>query len=159
MWILRFAVLAIVLHASAARADEWVTPSPITVVSPDRRVQAVIAPAVDGKSGARVTIGKDSFTLGSRWMPVDALVFDDGSLLTLDDWHALGYGKVATVYERGGAVRWSKTLVELLGQPFVDPEAIRIDEQLLAYFEKMGSAFATYVTSTRAELTRLRAKR
>jgi tetratricopeptide (TPR) repeat protein len=53
-------------------------------------------------------------------MPVDVVLFDDGSLLAFDHWHQLGYGKVATFYEADGKVRWTKTLAELLGQAFVD---------------------------------------
>jgi hypothetical protein len=40
-----------------------------------------------------------------------------------------------------------------------DAEAIRVNKQLLAYFQKMGSAFGTYAKSTRHELVRLRAKK
>ena len=38
-------------------------------------------------------------------------------------------------------------------------EAIRIHEQLLAHFQKLGSAFDTYAQSTRDELARLRANK
>jgi len=126
MWtILRLAVLGLTVLASTARADDWVSPTTRTLVSPDGRIEAVITPAPNGTSRARATVGEKgrpgkSFTLATPWMPVDVVLFDDGSLLALDDWGALGYGKVATVYERGGAVRWSKTLVDMLGQPFVD---------------------------------------
>lgn len=121
----RIAVLGIALLVSSARADQWVTPTEHTVVSPNRKLQAVITPAKDGKSGATATIGeKDkagkSFMLATRWMPVDVVLFDDGSLLALDHWHQLGYGKVATMYERDGTIRWTKTLVELIGQALVD---------------------------------------
>lgn len=122
MWTtLRIAVVGITVLATTARADEWVTPTARTLVSPNQRVQAVIAPSANGKTAARATIGAGpSFSLLSPWMPVDAVLFDDGSLLTLDDWHALGYGTVARVYEHDGAIRWSKTLADLLGQAFVD---------------------------------------
>lgn len=126
MWTnLRLAVLGLTLLAASARADQWVTPTARTVVSPNQRLKAVITPAADGKSGATATIGAQdqsgtTFTLSARWMPVDVVLFDDGSLLALDHWHQLGYGKVATLYERDGKIRWSKTLVELVGQAVVD---------------------------------------
>jgi hypothetical protein len=126
MWTnLRLAVLGLTLLVSSARADQWVTPTARTVTSPNQKLTAVITPAADGKSGATVTIGEKSrpgkpFTLATRWMPVDAVLFDDGSLLALDHWHQLGYGKVAILYERGGAIRWSKTLVDLVGQVVAD---------------------------------------
>jgi len=125
MWTdLRLAVLGIALLASSARADQWVTPTARTLRSPDQKLKAVITPAADGRSGATATIGEESqpgktFTLSTRWMPVDVVLFDDGSLLALDDWHQLGYGKVATLYERDGTIRWSKTLVELVGQAVI----------------------------------------
>jgi tetratricopeptide (TPR) repeat protein len=126
MWTnLRLAVLGITLLASSARADQWMTPTARSLTSPDQKLKAVITPAADGKSGATATIGEQdqpgkTFTLSTRWMPVDGVLFDDGSLLALDHWHELGYGKVATLYERDGTIRWSKTLVELVGQAVAD---------------------------------------
>jgi tetratricopeptide (TPR) repeat protein len=118
---LRLAVLGLTLLASTARADQWVTPTARTVTSPNQKLRAVITPAADGKSGASAKLGEQgqlakTFKLATRWMPVDVVLLDDGSLLALDHWHQLGYGKVATLYERDGAIRWSKTLVELVGQ-------------------------------------------
>jgi tetratricopeptide (TPR) repeat protein len=49
-------------------------------------------------------------------------------------------------------------LAQLYEQMHNDAEAIRIDEQLLDYFQKAGSAFDLYTKSTRAELDRLRRK-
>ena len=126
MSIHRWVVLYVILIATHAHADEWVSPSAVTVVSPSKKQQAVITPAVNGKSGAVAALGpKDkpatvTFTLRTPWMPVDSVVFDDGTLLTLDNWHSLGHGSVATLYERDGKVRWAKTLVELVGQGVVD---------------------------------------
>jgi tetratricopeptide (TPR) repeat protein len=126
MWTnLRLAVLGITLLASSARADQWMTPTAQSLTSPDYKLRAVITPATDGKSGATATIGgrdqpAKTFTLATRWMPVDAVLFDDGSLLALDHWHELGYGQVATLYERDGKIRWSRTLAELVGQAVAD---------------------------------------
>jgi tetratricopeptide (TPR) repeat protein len=113
------------LIAASARADEWMAPKVRTVVSPNGKLQAVITPAPDASSVATAAIGPKggtatTFTLATTWSPVDVVLFDDGSLLALDHWHQLGYGKVATVYERDGKVRWTKTLAELAGQAFVD---------------------------------------
>ena len=49
-------------------------------------------------------------------------------------------------------------LAELYEQMNNDAEAIRIDEQLLDYFQKAGSAFELYIKRTRDELDRLHAK-
>lgn len=121
-------VLSLVLALGATtevRADQWVSPSKVTLSSPNQRWVGVIIPATDGRSGAKLTFGPatgptTTITLQTKWAPVDAVLFDDGTLLTLDHWHQLGYGKVAQLYERDGTVRWSKTLVELVGQATVD---------------------------------------
>ena len=113
-------LLVLALTASLARADQWVTPTAKTLTSPNKKLKAKLEPAADAKSSAKVTIGTKTFALAAKWMPVDAVLFDDGTLLTLDNWHQLGHGDVATLYERDGKVRWKKTLVELIGQAAVD---------------------------------------
>jgi hypothetical protein len=102
---------------AAARADQWVTPTARTLTSPNKQLQATITPAANRMSGATIAVGTPPFTfaLQTPWMPVDAVLFDDGSLLALDHWHELGHGKVAILYARDGTVRWAKTLRELLG--------------------------------------------
>src|SRR5688572_700682 len=110
------ALVLLVLVASVAHADQWVSPTVQTVKSPNGKVTATITPSKDGKSAATAMIGKTKITLNAPWMPVDTVVFDDGTLLTFDDWHSLGHGNVATFYERTGKVRWKKTLVQLLGK-------------------------------------------
>ena len=113
------------LFASSARADDWATPTQRTIQSPDHKLQAVISPAADRASTATAAIGpKDHlgkpFALTTPEMPVDSVLFDDGSLLTFDRWGQLGFGNVATLYERGGKLRWTKTLEELLGAKLAD---------------------------------------
>lgn len=113
------------LLASPAHADQWTTPAERRLTSPNKRWEAVITPATDGHTGARTTIaakGKPGtpFATVTSWMPVDALLFDDGSLLVLDGWHQLGHGTVAAVHDRDGSVRWSKTLEELIGSAMID---------------------------------------
>lgn len=113
--------MAIAVLVTAARADSWVTPQERRLASPNGQWEAVITPAKDGKGGARTSIGAKGkagtpFTTATEWMPVDAMLFDDGSLLVLDGWHRLGHGTVAAVHDRDGSVRWSKTLEELVGK-------------------------------------------
>lgn len=122
----RLAVLGLVVTAATARADQWVTPTAKTLTSPNQKLQITITPAKDGTSGATAAIGDKgrpptkTFKLATRWMPVDALLFDDGTLLALDHWHKLGFGDVATLYERDGTIRWKKSLLALVGQPFIE---------------------------------------
>jgi tetratricopeptide (TPR) repeat protein len=120
-----FVVLGLVLAPAVTHADQWVTPSPVTLTSPNGKLQVTITPAADGKSGAQATVGPKggkgtTYKMAAPWMPVDTMLFDDGSLLALDNWHSLGHGKMATVHERDGKVRWSKTLADLIGQQEVD---------------------------------------
>ena len=51
------------------------------------------------------------------------------------------------------------SLAQLYEETGNDAEAIRVNEQLLAYFQKMGSAFDMYTKRTREDLARLRAKK
>jgi len=126
MSIVRLAVLGVLLAAATARADQWVTPTPKTLTSPNQKLQAVITPAKDGSSGATAAIGDKgrpattTFKLATAWMPVDCVLFDDGTLLAFDHWHKLGFGKVAILYERDGKIRWEKSLVDLVGQQFLE---------------------------------------
>lgn len=114
-------VVLLLSIATTVQADQWVTPTARTLASPNHKLQAVITPASDGKSGATVAIGPTqgtakTFKLADDWMPVDAVLFNDGSLLTLDHWHQLGFGNVATLYTRDGKVRWTKMLADLIGK-------------------------------------------
>jgi tetratricopeptide (TPR) repeat protein len=123
---MRWLLCVFALTASTtASADEWVSPQVMTITSPNKRFEAVLTPAGRSARAATATIrdgGKPgvTFDLKAKQMVVDAVIFDDGTLLALDHWHSLGFGDVATLYERGGIVRWSKTLVDLIGQPLVD---------------------------------------
>lgn len=112
-----------------AHADQWVKPLTTVVTSPDGACKASIEPgnaqpADKGGSPAKLTrsgtCGEGSFALRSEWMPVGVVVLDDGSVVTFDQWHSLGYGEVAIFYAPDGTVRWSKTLVQLLGQEALD---------------------------------------
>ena len=121
---MRLALIAVIALATiaplGAHADEWITPTARTLTSPNGKLAATIAPAADENASATAAIAGKTFALANHWMPVDTFLFDDGSLLALDNWHSLGYDKVATLYDRSGKQRWSKTLAELLGQAFVD---------------------------------------
>lgn len=115
-------LIAALLLTSFAAADEWVTPTPRTLTSPDGKRSAVITPA-SKKAGATVEMlaGKTKKrTFELKTVPVDAVLFDDGSLLVLDHWHQLGFGNVATLYTADGKPRWTKTLEQLIGKSLVE---------------------------------------
>ncbi len=118
-------LLVLLALIGTARADEWVSPSKVTLTSPNKKWSAEITPSKDPKVGTQAKLGPTggamkTITLQDKWMPVDSVLLDDGTLLTLDHWHQLGFGKVALLYERDGTVRWSKTLLELVGQQLID---------------------------------------
>jgi hypothetical protein len=103
-------VILLGLLAGPARADSWISPEDVTLTSPNKRLTMTIKPAVNPPAGASATIGGKTFTLKSPWMPVDAMLFDDGTLLTLDDWHsATGRwrGCTSAMARSGGRSRWS----------------------------------------------------
>src|SRR5690349_5195613 len=88
-------VLIVLGLAGQAHADQWISPTRRTVESPNKKLQVVITPGDDGQKGATAAISENgkvvtSFKLDSKWMPVDTVLFDDGTLLALDHWHRLG---------------------------------------------------------------------
>ena len=115
-------ILYVLYSPWSAHADEWMTPTPTTITSPSGGFTATISPgeATAGGRPASLVItgpgGSSTLALSNEWMPVDAIVFDDGSVLTLDQWHSMGYGEVATLYEPDGQVRWRKNLEALIGK-------------------------------------------
>lgn len=52
-------------------------------------------------------------TLRNPMAPVDFFVSNDGRLVTLDNWHNLGYGRVVAIYDGGGREVRSYELAEL----------------------------------------------
>ena len=119
-------VVMVFACATAAHADSWIAPLPQRLTSPNGKLEALITPAPTGtQTKPKATVGPKgkpgkTYELVTPWMPVDAVLFDDGSLLALDQWHRLGHGDVAILHERDGRVRWKKTLVELVGQKYID---------------------------------------
>jgi hypothetical protein len=67
-----------------------------------------------------------SYELVSRWnllnpiAPVDCFVSDQGHLITLDNWHNMGYGEVVVFYDRNGAVLKKYQLEKLFPASLVD---------------------------------------
>jgi hypothetical protein len=55
-----------------------------------------------------------SFSLRSPWTPVDAVILDNGTLITFDQWHHAGFGEVCIAYSPVGNVLWSHTLEDLV---------------------------------------------
>ncbi|HEX6862305.1 MAG TPA: tetratricopeptide repeat protein [Thermoanaerobaculia bacterium] len=117
--LIKAAVSAGLFLAAAAplSADQWRSPSPLDLRSPDGRLQVHIAPAKEGSYSQATLTGPEGekrvFKLLNPVAPVDAILFDDGTLLALDNWHSMGYGAVLSVYSRSGALLWSAELEKL----------------------------------------------
>jgi hypothetical protein len=128
-------LLPLVLAAgSAARADSWPNAVAMGVASRDGRTVVRVQPGTSigdtlGFAGAgkgpyaqasyyRLD-GDDKFsryqaiTLLNPVAPVFIAVSNAGELVTLDNWHNMGYGAVVVVYGPDGKIRRSHTLADL----------------------------------------------
>jgi hypothetical protein len=133
--------LALTLGSTTARADDWPGAVPSGVASPDGKTVVRILPGdslgdVVGFAGAKKgqparavfyrLEGEDRYVkyqeakLLNPIAPVVHAVSNTGELVTLDNWHNMGYGKVVGVYAADGRLRRSYTLAELYS-----PEEIR----------------------------------
>jgi len=111
------------LTPSSGWADSWAGARPFQVFSDSGKYFARFVPGESigdtvGFAGARkgkyanallYTLQADrsyklqhEITLQNPVAPVDALVSDQGYFITFDNWHNLGYGKVAAIYGPAG---------------------------------------------------------
>ncbi|MFT5681684.1 MAG: tetratricopeptide (TPR) repeat protein [Myxococcota bacterium] len=60
--------------------------------------------------------GEVYFTLLNPIRPMEAVLFNDGTLLTADEADGIGRGIALALYEANGTCRWSHTLSELFGE-------------------------------------------
>ena len=135
-WLLL--VLAIATAATAARADQWISPTESGAVSADGRVVVRVLPgdswgeavgfegAPKGKHARarfyRLDEAQSQFArereqeLLNPVMPVFFAVANDGTLATIDNWHNAGYGPVLVVYAPSGEVVKSYELKDLYSE-------------------------------------------
>ncbi|OIP38423.1 MAG: hypothetical protein AUK47_11955 [Deltaproteobacteria bacterium CG2_30_63_29] len=121
---LGIAMMALLTFVGEAAADEWITPTTKEVRSVTGTYTLTVTPPRPGSPAPSYPIailkgpeGETTFELKTPWMAVDLFVFDDGRVLTLDQWHTLGLGDfVAVLYSVKGELLWKKTLEELLGE-------------------------------------------
>lgn len=123
----RWWMAALLLAASGrAQADSWVRPELRAVVSGNGQYIARIVPGDRKAVHARALLyrfdaerdGYDKLVdheLEDRWAPVDVLLGNDGSLVTLDGWANMGKGAVLRVYDASGGLRFAHTLRDLVG--------------------------------------------
>jgi hypothetical protein len=125
VWLLWY-----LLVGGLAPADEWMSPQEVVLRSPNGGFEIRVIPgkswgdlsgftgAPTGEYAKAMLKGLESqeertYTLLNPVAPVEAILLDDGSLLTFDNWHNMGYGKVIVLYDRTGQVLWSHELEDL----------------------------------------------
>lgn len=132
--VLNYVAVLLFLCAMSAEADSWVSPEEAGIASPDGRVIVRIIPGdslgeVYGFAGAekgqharalyyRLSNADDytkyqETTLLNPIAPVFFAVGNDGALVTLDNWHNMGYGNAVTVYSKDGKVVKSYALADI----------------------------------------------
>jgi hypothetical protein len=140
---MRAAVIAaaMMLLATAARADSWAGPVTREVFSQSREYFVRVVPGeslgdtvgfASARKGryARAELyrrGEDrsyrlaaETTLLNPVAPVEFFVSDAGQLATLDNWHNTGYGKVAAFYDPAGRLLRAYELRELFAAAEVE---------------------------------------
>ena len=116
--MMRFTLLCLTL-AAVARADEWPAPQVREVFSGSRSYFIRVTPGASwGDTAGFSAADKGVFVIAelfrrdaggayrpaAKWRlanpvaPVEFFVAADGSLATLDNWHNVGFGKVAVFY-------------------------------------------------------------
>jgi hypothetical protein len=111
------------LLTPAVRADTWVMPSPVTVMSSSNNFIAQVLPGHGGfghyehaitnreqNATAVVSVGRPGAATNLVWQgklvnpaaPVEVYVSDTGGLVTLDNWHNVGYGPIVVIYDPTG---------------------------------------------------------
>lgn len=145
-WVLTFVILCCI-GFGAVKADSWLPPktevylsgngqfrlaiTPRDINSPlkyfETKVKGETLPELLGPTGAleRMVEGKWllvwSIKLVNEVSPVSALVSNDGSVVTFDNWHSVGYGDdVVVIYGQDGRLVRSLALDQIVPSYFVD---------------------------------------
>lgn len=124
------AAMMLVAIGSPARTDQWPWPQAMDLESADGSFRAHIdygsslggtVECTGEKRGQRAR-AKVTGPAGEVWTydllnptrPIDAVLLDDGRLLSFDNWHKMGYGEVMVLYGVTGEVLWQRELEDLL---------------------------------------------
>lgn len=122
----------VALVAPAADADSWRRAQSKELTSPDGSFSARIdvgsslgeTVGFAGSPRGRRAVATITGPAGEHWSyellnpiaPVDAVLLDDGDLLTFDNWHNMGFGEVMVRYDAAGEVVWKRQLEDLLAE-------------------------------------------
>lgn len=130
-----YIVWAGMLLAASTQADTWMPPHPVAVSSPSKTFIAQVIPG-DGnpwnhertitnrehnatvRVSARQPIGTTNLVCGGKLVnpvaPTGVYISDEGNLVTLDNWHNVGYGPVVVFYGPKGQLLRYWELKDLL---------------------------------------------
>jgi hypothetical protein len=137
-YAMKYAVaLALCLLSAHTRADSWPSAQASGIASPNGQVVVRVVPgtnfgAVYGFSGAEkgpsataiyyrlgasdAYVRYQAITLLNPVAPIFTAVSDDGELVTLDNWHNMGWGKTVVVYRPDGKVQRSYELAQMYSE-------------------------------------------
>ena len=126
--------LLLVAFVRVAHADQWPGPAEIQVFSPSLHYKVRVLPGksygdtfgfsgspkgpyataeLSARSGSDDFKPVSTFTLLNPVAPIDVFLSDSGHVITFDNWHNMGYGKVVVLYGSNGAVLRAYTLQDL----------------------------------------------
>jgi len=142
----RVTLLVLLAFPQMSVGDSWAAAVVTEVLSPDTEHRVRIVPGNSlgdtfGFAGQDVgeyahaiyyhRNGSDQYTksreitLGNPVAPVDAYLTNEGYLVTLDNWHNMGYGEVVVIYDAAGELVASYELNEL----YKEDEALQLLER------------------------------
>lgn len=123
-------------------ADQWLQPTESGFISADGRIAVRLTPGTSwgevwGFAGAplgeharaqffRLAGDERAYSLYQELellnpiAPVFAAVSNEGALITLDNWHNMGFGPILVIYSPAGAIVRSYTLEDLYGPEQID---------------------------------------
>jgi hypothetical protein len=120
------AILALVMLACVARADQWSLPKPRAFASPNGRYILRVIPG-DSDAGRKTTAvileisQKEDryekireYPLANHWAPADAFISDAAEVYTFDDWGSAGYNLVLVWYSAEGQKKAEYSLAQLI---------------------------------------------
>jgi len=121
---IRIIALLIFLVSANALSDDWPTPTPRIVASPDTSifVRVVWPEATYYKRNSR-TNSYDAYltiTLPRRIAPVDLFVGNDGVVVLLDEWGSIGFGSAVSIVDPNGVLVRSYSLEDIYTAEAID---------------------------------------
>jgi hypothetical protein len=140
----------ILFISNVGLADDWPTPVVQEVFSKSREFFVRVTPGESlgdavgfaGANRGEYAVAElfrlkmpESYELVSEWnllnpiAPVDCFVSDQGHLITLDNWHNMGYGEVIAFYDRNGAVIKKYQLENLFPASLVDKISMSVSSR------------------------------